>query len=62
VQVPVILFQGDLDGNVPIGHARWLAQKLPNAELREKAEHGHISIIFTFREEILDCIAQLLSQ
>lgn len=62
VQVPVILFQGDLDGNVPVGHARWLAQKLPNAELREKAEHGHISLIFTFREEILDCIAQLLSQ
>jgi len=33
VTVPVVIFQGDLDENVPLGHARWLARHLRNSRL-----------------------------
>ncbi len=60
IGVPVVLFQGALDGNVPLGHGQWLARKIRNARLVEKADEGHISIVFRYRQEILDTAVNLL--
>ncbi len=61
IGVPVVLFQGTLDGNVPPGHGRWLVRKIRNAQLIEKANEGHISIGFRYRMEILDTAVRLLT-
>lgn len=61
IGVPVVLFQGALDENVPPGHGRWLARKIPNAHLVEKADDGHLSIGIRYRQEILDAAVILLN-
>jgi pimeloyl-ACP methyl ester carboxylesterase len=61
IEVPVILFQGALDGNVPPGHGQWLASKIRNAQLVQKADEGHISIVFRYRQEILETAVSLLT-
>jgi pimeloyl-ACP methyl ester carboxylesterase len=61
IGVPVVLFQGTLDENVPLGHGRWLAHKIPNAHLVEKIGEGHISIALRYRQEILDTAVGLLT-
>lgn len=60
ITVPVAIFQGDLDGNVPVGHARWLQSKIQSSELIEKPGEGHISLVFTYAEEILQKAADYL--
>ena len=60
IQVPVIVFQGGLDENVPFGHARWLASKIPNAVLNSKPGEGHISLILNNRGEIVREAIRLL--
>jgi pimeloyl-ACP methyl ester carboxylesterase len=61
IGVPVVLFQGALDGNVPLGHGQWIARKIRNAQLVAKADEGHISIVFRYRQEILDTAGSLLT-
>lgn len=61
IGVPVVLFQGALDENVPLGHGQWLARKIPNAHLVEKVDEGHISIGLRYRQEILDTAVSLLT-
>lgn len=59
--MPVILFQGSLDEKVPPGQGRWLARKIPSAQLIEKAGESHISIGFRYRQEIMDTGMNLLT-
>ncbi|MGD0054148.1 MAG: alpha/beta hydrolase [Acidimicrobiales bacterium] len=61
IEVPVTLFQGALDENVPPGHGRWLARKIPTAHLAEKAGEGHISIGLRYGPEILDAAVNHLT-
>lgn len=62
--MPVVIFQGGLDGNVPPGHARWLAQHIPGAELRFDPDDGHVP--WSFRTETksspwrADCSSRVL--
>jgi pimeloyl-ACP methyl ester carboxylesterase len=44
VSVPVSLWQGTEDRMVPVGHGRWLAEHLPNADYEQVDGEGHISI------------------
>ena len=42
IGVPVLLWHGERDDEVPLAHARWLADRIPDARL-EVAEHaGHL--------------------
>ncbi|MEV4392995.1 alpha/beta hydrolase [Nonomuraea sp. NPDC049607] len=41
VTVPVRLWHGELDGVVPVAHARWLAAHLPTATLTVQPDGGH---------------------
>lgn len=41
VGAPVRIFHGEHDGNAPVGMARWLAERLPSAELNVWPEAMH---------------------
>lgn len=45
VHVPVLLLHGADDRVVPVAHARWLADRLPDAELRVVPGAGHIAVL-----------------
>jgi pimeloyl-ACP methyl ester carboxylesterase len=42
---PVLLLHGDADGIAPPSHARRLASRLPDAELRMTSGDGHLSVL-----------------
>jgi len=45
VRAPVILLHGDADRIAPVAHARWLADRVPGAELVVRQGDGHISVL-----------------
>jgi len=45
IDVPVLFVQGGRDRVVPPAHGAWLARTCPGAELWERPEDGHISIL-----------------
>ncbi|WEO78834.1 alpha/beta hydrolase [Cryobacterium sp. SO2] len=45
IELPVLIVQGGRDRVVPPSHGAWLARAIPNAELWEYPEDGHISIL-----------------
>ncbi len=45
VQQPVLLVHGAEDRIAPVAHARWLASRLPSAELRVIPDAGHVSVL-----------------
>lgn len=53
MRVPVTVWQGDLDLMVPAAHGRWLAAHLPGAIAKPAPGHGHISLVTTYRDEIV---------
>jgi pimeloyl-ACP methyl ester carboxylesterase len=53
IAAPVTVWQGDLDLMVPAAHGAWLAHAIPGAVARAAPGHGHISLITTFRDEIV---------
>lgn len=52
ITVPVHVWQGDLDGNVPLAHGRLQAQRTPGAVLHECPGEAHLLVI-DHLEEIL---------
>jgi pimeloyl-ACP methyl ester carboxylesterase len=60
VTVPVVIFQGDRDENVPLGHARWLHRHIPGSRLNLYPGEGHLSLVFTYRRDIVATVLSLL--
>jgi pimeloyl-ACP methyl ester carboxylesterase len=58
ITVPVHLWQGALDVNVPVQHARHLASVIPGAELTVLPDEAHLSLAFrhgvTFAAQLVD--------
>lgn len=44
IEVPVLLWHGDQDDEVPLAHARWLAARIPGASLEIVEGAGHLMI------------------
>ncbi|WP_167139977.1 alpha/beta hydrolase [Diaminobutyricimonas sp. TR449] len=44
-EVPVSIWHGEADTNVPVAAARWLAERLPNATLHVVPQGGHVSVL-----------------
>lgn len=59
INIPVLLWQGDDDLMVPHSHSRWLASKIPTAQLNFIPDNGHISLIVKHRDEIVTQLQQL---
>lgn len=45
ITAPALLLHGDRDGINPPSHSRWLASRIPGAELRITPGDGHISVL-----------------
>jgi pimeloyl-ACP methyl ester carboxylesterase len=54
VPVPVTIWHGELDENVPVSHGRALADALSNATARIRPEHGHLSILVELPSIVAD--------
>ena len=54
IAVPVTVWQGDLDLMVPFAHGEWLRRHVPGAVSRAAPGHGHISLVATYRDAIVD--------
>jgi pimeloyl-ACP methyl ester carboxylesterase len=61
IDKPVILYQGDDDFMVPHAHGYWLEKKIPTAKLNFVPGHGHISLIFEYRAQIIKEAVALLN-
>ena len=62
IDVPVTVWQGDLELMVPATHGTWLRGHIPGAQARTPQGHGHISLVTAHRQEILDwLVADTLS-
>jgi pimeloyl-ACP methyl ester carboxylesterase len=44
IEVPVLLWHGNQDDDVPVGHARWVAERIPGASLELVEGAGHLMI------------------
>ena len=56
VTVSCHLWHGDADRNVPIGHGRFMAQRIPGAVLHECPGEGHLLYV-NHLEEVLQTVA-----
>ena len=54
VEVPVTLWQGELDLMVPAAHGRWMAERIPGGRLMFAPGHGHFSLVTQYQGDILD--------
>lgn len=59
IGVPVHLWQGDADRNVPVAHARQMAAAIPGATLHQVAGGGHLMSL-DLTEEIFSTLAALI--
>ncbi|MEM7330625.1 MAG: alpha/beta hydrolase [Chloroflexota bacterium] len=53
IKIPVSIWQGSLDVNVPLSNGRILADEIPNANAHFIEEEGHLSLIINQKEAIL---------
>jgi len=56
IKVPVLLYQGTEDKMVPFGHGKWLAEHLPQDQVRKHLleGEGHISIFVDLMDKMVD--------
>ncbi len=58
ILVPVVIYQGGIDRNVPPAMGEYLASQIPRSRLRFYADEGHLSVLVN---RISDCFADLLA-
>ena len=54
IEVPVTIWQGDLDLMVPFEHGQWLIKHIPNASSQLKIGEGHISLVAKYKPEMIE--------
>jgi pimeloyl-ACP methyl ester carboxylesterase len=60
VKVPVVIWQGELDKNVPVVHGEWLSKHLPNNTYEFRANESHIGVFINYEDEIIASAINLL--
>ena len=61
VKVPTVIWQAELDKNVPIQHGRWLAENVPNARLEIRTGESHMGLFVNYEEDIMQCAIDLIT-
>lgn len=64
IKVPVMLYQGSEDKMVPYGHGQWLAEHLPQQNLKKHLQdgEGHVSIFLPNMETMIDELLDVLKR
>ena len=62
LRVPVIIWQGGLDKNVPKQHGSWLAKNIPNARYELREDESHLGIFVNYEREIMESAIDLLKK
>jgi pimeloyl-ACP methyl ester carboxylesterase len=62
VKVPVLLWHGDQDRNVPVVAGRYLASAFPNCRATFYANDAHLSVPLNHQEEIFRALAAAMEQ
>ncbi len=57
IEVPVRLWQGERDGNVPAAHGRYLAGAISNCRATFYPDEAHLSLPLNHQREILSALA-----
>lgn len=57
IKAPILLVHGEEDRIVPVAHGRWLAERMPAAELRIAAGDGHVSVLASSAVAALEWLA-----
>jgi pimeloyl-ACP methyl ester carboxylesterase len=60
VKVPVVIWQGGLDKNVPPQHGRWLAAHIAGSTLNLIEDESHIGLFINYENEIMQSAMDLL--
>jgi len=61
VKVPTVIWQAELDKNVPSQHGRWLAAHMPNARLEIRNGESHLGLFVNYEEDIMQSAIDLLT-
>ena len=61
VKVPVIIWQGGLDKNVPPQHGKWLAQNIPHSTLKLIEDESHIGLYINYENQAMQDAIELLN-
>ncbi len=56
ITVPVFLWQGEKDANVPPAMARYMARKIPNSQVTFLPGDGHIGCIANHLDEVFEAV------
>jgi len=57
ITIPVSLWHGERDGNVPVAHGRYLASVIPSCRARFFADDAHLSVPLNHSREILAALS-----
>ncbi|MFM8752395.1 MAG: alpha/beta fold hydrolase [Actinomycetota bacterium] len=60
VKVPVVIWQGGLDKNVPPQHGKWLAANIPNSKLMLIEDESHVGLYINYERETMQSAMDLL--
>jgi pimeloyl-ACP methyl ester carboxylesterase len=60
VKVPVIIWQGGLDKNVPVVHGEWLSRRIPGSRYELRPDESHIGLFVNYEDEIIESAIALL--
>ena len=60
IRVPVILWQGGLDKNVPPQHGQWLAKQIPNSKLKLIEDESHVGLYINYEQQAMKDAMDLL--
>ena len=62
VKVPVIVWQGGVDKNVPVVHGEWLSQNIAGARYELRPEESHIGLFVNYEDEIIESAMRLFNE
>ena len=58
IHLPVLLWHGELDQNIPIAMARYMARTIPNCQATFYPDEGHLSVFWKNAEDIIRLLTE----
>jgi pimeloyl-ACP methyl ester carboxylesterase len=58
IRLPILLWHGEADQNIPVVMARYMADAIPNCDARFYTDEGHLSLFKKYAQEILQSLME----